>query len=403
MKFALAAVAAFGMGCATDPAVAAPSAIVTPSPAEVRAAIDADLGNIDAQTTAAITATTQTLPGAMSMAMLEQLFGASTTAVHALSSPMTSQLALPTAAWLDANVFADANFIGDGVYAITCDCDARVRVAPITGGMQLFVQLGAAHDEPIAITLTSTSVAATFDLDAVGNDLGGGFAGKASAELDVVGTSHVKATLAFASAITVASSGVQLQSAAGTPFTIDLDGTRPQIEATVALGATSLALGGMALSLAGATVELGFDGHALTLDQVSLGAASATLANAGQPAIAIDLNPSANRTFDAVLSTDADGVETVAVAPSLEITQAIDHAVLGDAPPVYDVTDVALDAAIHGTAGDGSLEVVHGTLAIATAPASYGVTGTDARCVTSTPSTSPTGESYEQLAVATCQ
>ncbi|HEY1553085.1 MAG TPA: hypothetical protein VGG28_34880, partial [Kofleriaceae bacterium] len=292
MKFALAVAAALGAGCATDPAIAAPSASATMSPADVRAAIDADVGNLVAQTDAAIDATTATLPGAMSVATLAQLFTSSTTALHAMASPMTGQLALPTAAWLDANVFADANAVGDGVFEVSCDCgaaDPRVRVAAITGGIQLFVQLGAAHDEPIAITLTNTSVSATLDLDAVGADLGGGFSGKATAELDVVGTSHVKAMLAFASPVTAAWSGVSLQSAAGTPVTIDLDGSRPQIEATLALGATSLTFGDTALSVAGATTELGFDGHALTLDQVSLGGASATLAKSGQPAIAIDL------------------------------------------------------------------------------------------------------------------
>ncbi|HEX4451097.1 MAG TPA: hypothetical protein VH143_09520 [Kofleriaceae bacterium] len=426
MKFALAVAAALGTGCATAPAAAAPNTAVTLAPADVRAAIDADLGNVLAQTSAAVAATTQTLPGAMSAAALAQLFDTSATALHAIASPMTSRLVLPAsssaqlAAWLDLNVFADANLVADGTFALPAslvcgqpaasDCaaevaavDPRVRVAAIAGGVQLFVQLGAAHDEPIAIALTSTTLSATLDLDTAGKDLGGAFSGNASLALDVLGPSHVQATIAFASAITATWGGAHLQSAAGTPLTIDLDGSRPQIEATLALGSTSLTLGDTALSLAGATTELGFDGHVLTLDQVSLGAASATLAKAGQPAIAIDLNPNANRTFDAVLSSDADGVETVAVAPSLEIEQSIDHAVLGDAPPVYDVTDVALDAAIHGTAGDGSLEVVHGTLAIATAPASYGVTGTDARCVTSTPATSPAGQSYDLLAVATCQ
>jgi hypothetical protein len=423
MKFALAAAAALGTGCSAGPAVAAPSAVVTLSAADVRATIDADLGNVLAQTTAAITATTQTLPGAMSAATLAQLFDTSATALHAIASPMTSRLALPSTQltdWLDANVFADADLVGDGVFAIPAslvcgqpaasDCaaevaavDLRVRVAAIAGGIELFVQLGAAHDEPIAIALTSTTLSATLDLDTAGNDLGGAFAGNASVSLDVLGPSHVQATVAFASPVAATWGGARVQSAAGTPLSIDLDGSRPQIEATLALGATSLTLGDTALSLAGATTELGFDGHALTLDQVSLGAASATLAKAGQPAIAIDLNPSANRTFDAVLSTDADGVETVAVSPSLEIAQSIDHAVLGDAPPVYDVTDVTLDAAIHGTVGDDSLEVVNGTLAIATAPASYGVTGTDSRCVTSTPVTSAGGQSYDQLAVATCQ
>jgi hypothetical protein len=251
--------------------------------------------------------------------------------------------------------------------------------------------------------LTSAELTASIDLDAAGRDLGAPFAGTAILDLDIVGASHVIATATIGAPITVGWGGASLTSATGTPLTIDLDGSRPQIAATLALGATTIELADTVLALAGATVTVGFDGHTLTLDRISLGSGSATLAKAGAQAIAIDVNPDADRSFGAVLSLDGDGVETLAVAPSLEIRQSIDHAVLGDVAPVYDVTDLALDAALHGAASADQVEVVHGTLAVATAPTSYGVVGTDARCVTQTPATDSTGETYDQLAVATCQ
>jgi hypothetical protein len=70
---------------------------------------------------------------------------------------------------------------------------------------------------------------------------------------------------------------------------------------------------------------------------------------------------------------------------------------------VYDVTDLSLDAALHGSPAATQLEVVHGTLAIATSPANFGITATDTHCVTQTPATSSSGQSFDQLAVATCQ
>ena len=420
-----ATIAALVPACTVDPAAAATSlSALPPAPADVRATLDADLGNLIAQTQSSIDATSIGLPGAMSAGTLARLFGASATAAQQIVAPLTSRLALPAdpanvVAWLDANVFSSS--IADGIFAIpatlvcgqpvAADCAAqvaaaqpRVRVAASgDGGLQLFVQLGAAHDEPIAITLSSDELSATLDLDAAGRDLGAPLAGTATLDLNVVGTSHVTAKVVFGSPIAVGWGGASFTSAAGTPLTIDLDGTRPQIAATVALGATTIQAAEQVLALVGATVTLGFDGHALTLDRISLGPETATLTNDGAQAIAIDVNPDAGRSFGAVLALDGDGVETIAVAPSLEIRQQIDHAALGDAAPVYDVTDASLDAALHGSAGADQIEVVHGTFAIATAPSAYGVTATDARCLTQSPATSANGQAYDQLAVATCQ
>jgi hypothetical protein len=416
-------------GCAVDSAEAAsadpPPTTPAPASSDLRAAIDSDLGNVIAQTAAAVSSTTANLPGAMSAGTLAQLFGSSSTAMHQLIAPLAGRLAWPgggdsssAMAWLDANVLSTP--VGDGIYAIpaslvcgasaSADCASavaqaqpRVRVAAASGGsVQLFVQLGAAHDEPLAIVLTSNELTATIDLDAAGRDLGAPFSGTASLDLQVVGSAHVTASLAFGAPVAVGWGGASLTSAAGSPMTIDLDGSRPQIAATFALGATTINVADTTLALPGLGVTVGFDGHALTLDRISLGNTTATLAKAGAQAIAIDLNPNADRTFGAVLSSTA-GVETIAVAPSLEIRQQIDHGVLGDSAPVYDVTDLSLDAALHGSAGSDQVEVEHGTYGIATAPTSYGVTATDARCVLSTPSTTSSGQSYDLLAVATCQ
>jgi len=423
MKLLVAACAAVACaGCAVDSASAAPpgpgSSDVTADP---RPTVVADLANVVAQTRAAISGATANLPGAMSEATLAQLFGASASALHQMTLPLAGRLAMPAddpVAWLSSNVFASS--VDEGVYAIpaalVCGPSApagcgsavaaatpRVRLAQSDGGIQLFVQLGSAHDEPIAITLSASELNATLDLDAVGRDLGQPFSGKATVDLTVLGPAHVRATVAFAAPVSVGWGGASLTSAAGTPLVVDLDGARPQLEASLAFGATTVQLADTVLSLAGLATDVGFDGHALTLDRISLGGSPATLARAGQTAIAIDLNPTAGRTFGAVLSTNADGIETIAVAPSLDIHQQIDHGALGDGLPVYDVTDLSLDAALHGSPAATQLEVVHGTLAIATSPANFGITATDTHCVTQTPATSSSGQSFDQLAVATCQ
>src|SRR6185437_480298 len=88
-------------GCAVDAADAAtssePPASTAPAPAssDLRAAIDSDLGNVIAASTAAITATTANLPGAMSAGTLAQLFGSSSTAVHQLLAPLSARFAWP--------------------------------------------------------------------------------------------------------------------------------------------------------------------------------------------------------------------------------------------------------------------------------------------------------------------
>jgi hypothetical protein len=367
--------------CAAGPA--------EPSTPEIRARVSSDLGNVLTASRAASAATTANLPGAMSASVAGQLLGSATAAITRLTAPFAPHVA-DALALLDDQVLTVANDLGDGIYQAAPG--VRLRVA-LDGddGVDIWVQI--ADAEPIELVLHHDELRAAVDL---------GDAGAATFDLRVVGPAHVTASLEIVRAIAVDLGDASLTSAAGDVLELDLDGSRPQLGATLALGATTLRVGDDELDLPGASFDVGFDGHALTLDDVSFGLATTTFSTSGRPAIAIDVNPSDGRTFGAVLATDADGLETLAVAPALDVIQQIDHAALGDVPPVYDVTHVGLDAALRGVPGDDQLEVVHGTFAIETSPASYGVVATDARCVTSSPASAAVGRAYTQLAVATC-
>src|SRR6185312_195915 len=101
MKLLVAVCAAVVSGCAIDSASAEPPSTASGSSATTDPASDlrpvalADLGTVIAQTQAAIAGATANLPGAMSEATLAQLFGASTAALHQLTSPLASRLAMP--------------------------------------------------------------------------------------------------------------------------------------------------------------------------------------------------------------------------------------------------------------------------------------------------------------------
>ncbi len=106
-------------------------------------------------------------------------------------------------------------------------------------------------------------------------------------------------------------------------------------------------------------------------------AIATTTSKAGAIAKTLALAP-----FNATLTTDGT-FETVAVGPPLDLHATVDHAVLGDTPPAYDVTRVVLDGSARGAAGTNQLEVMTGTLAVTTNPASFGFAATSGQCVTS--------------------
>jgi hypothetical protein len=123
----------------------------------------------------------------------------------------------------------------------------------------------------------------------------------------------------------------------------------------------------------------------------------------GVRAQTVDLNPDHGRALDVTLSRDpATGTETVAVTPRLDLRMTVDHAVLGDSPPVYDVTRVLLDGSLRGDDATDRVQVT-GSFSIATNPASFGVTATTGQCVTSAEATDPTtGQPFTRWTAGSC-
>src|SRR6185295_18627630 len=128
------------------------------------------------------------------------------------------------------------------------------------------------------------------------------------------------------------------------------------------------------LDLAGATATASFgDGQPLELSDVSLGKRTTTISINGVRAVAIDLNAQDGRSFDATVSHDAaTGTDTLEVSPKLDLQLTVDHDVLGDTPPVYDVRRVTIDGSLRGSDAGDQVEVLTVSFTVTTDPASYG-------------------------------
>ena len=105
--------------------------------------------------------------------------------------------------------------------------------------------------------------------------------------------------------------------------------------------------------------------------------------------------------------TDDNGAtdtETVTVTPKLDIRLATDHAVLGDTAPIYDVTQLVLDGSLRSSVDSDRVEVLTGSLRLATNPASYGFTASAGQCVAGTEVIDePSDTYYTQWSVGSCQ
>ncbi len=394
-----------------------------PAPATVRARIQADLGAILTQTKAAADQAVAALPGlgtfGLSIGML------------ALDPDHITQV-------LTGEVFADASYRGDGIYevpaAVVCGDDAgcaqrlpaaalRVRVEQDGDALRFTLQVDAAHDEPVAFTLSPGELAVSLDLDGSTQamvalaELAGETApsatlsGEVSATLELLGDAHVRATLTFDRAISVAVADqggdpAMLTSARGDALSVEL-GAATTVQ--LGLGQTTLHVPATAtaastdLVLPGATGSVVVQDQTLTFDGLSLGNQPVTIAKNGFVAIALALDPDDGGAVSGTV-IDTAGTSTLAVSPRLDVRQAIDHTKLGDAPPVYDVTRMLLDGMLAGPDGGDMLDVTSGTFSIATDPASYGFTAAAGSCVTRSAATDPaSGASFTQYAVTACQ
>ena len=200
-------------------------------------------------------------------------------------------------------------------------------------------------------------------------------------------------------------------SAAGEIIAIDLDAHASKASLGLGLGATTAHIPGYELdpaatdlALGGATVNASFQGDTLTLENISLGSTQTTVNIGGQQAVAIDLNPADGRKLDATISVDAvTGDETLVVSPRLDLRNAINHVVLGDEQPMYDVTRVQLEGSLRGSSLGDVVEVLSGSLSVETNPAQYGFSASAGQCVTSTEEYDDvTFTSYTSYAVGAC-
>lgn len=298
----------------------------TPTPTEVRAAIDSDLTHVVREAKAAFDGTSKSLPAmpgsvdvatAMVKLRYPKLAAALTPATHLRARPDTGSGSGsgsgddfdPEAAanWLNENLFTDANEVEPGIYtvpaSVVCqtetvdssgnttesidpDCaaklaaaDVRVRVSETGSTLAFWLQVDAHHDEPLGFTLTADSVGATVNLD--------GASAAMAALAPVFGETAPNASLAGAVSGTLTVAGA---AQASLKVAIDRD-------LAIAFADDGVALDGDAAvrfaSAKSTVVDLALDGNtqAGTL-AAALGATTAHLpadADAGEPSLDLDL------------------------------------------------------------------------------------------------------------------
>jgi hypothetical protein len=363
--------------------------------------------------------------------------------------------------YLNDQLFTDANHLGNGIYQVppslvcsqatvdqsgnsvkTIDpacadrlakADLRIRVARDGGALIIAIQVDADHDEPLRFTLTHTSLAVTVDLDGMQRAIAAlatlfnedlpnvALAGQVTARLEILGAAKLRASIAIDRDLSIqgARAGASLDgpdalvltSAKAEAFSVTLDGNAKSGSFAVGLGETTVKLPAFTsskrfeLDLPGATANATFTpGQPLTLTGVGLGNRTTTVSLDGARAETIDINPHDGRAFSAAVSRDsATGKETITVTPKLDLELGVDHAVLGDTPPVYDVTQVLLDGSVRTSDASNQIEVVTGSFGIATSPVGHGFTASAGQCVTSSSAIDPaTSRSYTQYAVGAC-
>ena len=458
----LLAVAALSLAACNDP----------PTPTTVRARIASDLGYVLAQTNAASAGAT--IPSTSALAMLANVVpstGASASrGGQVLTKLLTALAPRPVAKrarlaagdridaqaaidYLDNTIFTDASSLGNGLYqvpaSVVCttttydtngtettsldaDCaakfaqaDVRIRVEEDGDALRFAIQLDADHDEPVTVSLAHDALGLTVDLDSAGKAITAlamiyaeqppnlRLAGQVTAELQILGTAHAKASLHIDRdlAIAVADQGQALDGAQAFQLTsVRADVLAVELDGGAGTGALDLALGAtkvqaptdtdpLVLDLPGATADAAFTTNGpVALTGIGLGDRALTVSRGGQRGFALDLNPDNGRTLDATLATDG----TFTVTPKLDLHLAVDHAVLGDTAGPYDVMQVLLTGAVRPTPS-GNLQVVSGTFAVVTNPAAYGIVASAGQCIADTEVSDTTSDTYyDQWMTTTC-
>jgi hypothetical protein len=392
--------------------VLAACSIDPPSAATVRARVAADLGNVLRQTRAAYDGSTAGIPGAAGVPL----------------GPSGDPDG--TVAWLNSNVFSDGNALGGGVFAVPASalcaagdtaCAGRVATAQLQvrveqdddHSLRFAIEIGPDHAQPVSLVLAHDRAAIAIDLDgqsaavAALAELAGWASpiantqGAIDGELAVRGDRHVAGhvTVSRPVAIAVAPAGdamsgptaLRFATVAAPVWAFELDAGAPLVQLDLGLGETLLHVPGDPASgvkstdvdLAGATAHLGFaGGSSLAIGGISLGGKTTTIGKDGVVGETIDVNPSDGRALDATwVFEPAVGIDTVVVAPRLEVARTVDHGVLGDAPPAFDITRIALTGALSRIQASGQLRVEAGRLAVTTAPAQYSFSADAGQCV----------------------
>ena len=447
---------ALGLGACTDD---------PPAPQDVRKHITDDLGHVLRETAAAADGGQALIPTG-SMNMLEKALGqggtsAAASLLKAPADPADPDQEFDTDAiieQLNTKIFLAANEVEPGIYKVPADigctqtdydangnpittvdpdCAAnwdkmalRIRVEENGSALKFAIQLGAGHDEPLAITLSHTKLSLSVDLDeaedaaaAIATAFGeqapnADLSGKVTGTLTVLGTAHVGVDLTIDRAlnIKVAEQGdsltgpnaFRLASEASHVLDLDLDGNAGAGSVAVDVGATTVHVpdetDSFDLDLPGASFTASAAaGGAFHIDNISLGERTTTLSKNGAVGIAIDLNPTAGRKLDATI-TSTNGAETLEVSPKLDVRLSTNHAVLGDEMGKYDVTGVLLDGKLRSRDASDQIEVVSGSFSIATNPASFGFSATAGQCVSGETASDPvTFDDYTQWTVGACQ
>jgi len=314
--------------------------------------------------------------------------------------------------------------------------------APSDRAVVFAIQLGADHGEPLTVTLghrrlslthTSTSLEIAVDLDALQGTLGELAAavapGLPATRLSGHVTARLQADPTGASAllridrpisikVAGASGGVDgadalaLSSAVGKIFDIVLAQSNLSGSVFVALGETAVRLPAradgkrMQLDLAGLTAGVSLHGDtSLNVIDLGVGDRPATVSVGGARAATLEINPDDGHTFNVLMQRDEANpkLDTIQAIPRLDLRMTTDHALLGDASPVHDITRVLLDGILRTTTVTDRLEVTTGSYGIATDPASHGFVATAGQCVTSTVVTDPSAPPFVQWAVGSCQ
>jgi hypothetical protein len=380
-------------------------------------------------------------------------------------SPPVADPGADLAKALDAQVFTAANYAGDGVYklpaevlcptdetgAADADCAAQVALlkptvrAELDGddALDLTLVVGA-QLEPISLHLAPGHAHLAIDLADVGaaataassiaslgvGDDGSTFAlrGAISADLQITSGSIATFAINIDQAIhaSIAAKGAAVDTAAATTF--DTGTAAPAFR--VQLDASNHALrGGVGINATTAHIPASADQQAVDLDLPGFGIAwnqqvgqplelDLTLGNRttelkvnGRRAVGIDLNPSYDRKLQIAIDREADtGAAIYTFAPALDLQVAVDHAVLGDTAPRYDVSQLAFRSTAGAapalrvsTLADGTeqREVIGGALTIATNPAQYGAVIAAGQCIGAEDRSDDQG-SYAVVVAATC-